>query len=100
MDQHVRGPDQLVDEPFRQEARRLRQPELNRGSAPALDRSAVPLVAALGEAFVERAPPLGNHQIRNCPRRMRGASSAQISNSVPTTSIWVDEYQSAPVCAP
>src|ERR1700680_3933127 len=37
---------------------------------------------------------------KNFPSRMICWSSTQISNFRPTTSIWVDESHSAPVCAP
>lgn len=46
-----------------------------------------------------RAPCL-RVQMRNCPARMMGMSSAQMSNCVPTTSICVEESHCAPVCAP
>src|SRR5271155_3843095 len=38
--------------------------------------------------------------IKNCPPRMICWPSTQMSKFRPTTSMWVDEYHSAPVCAP
>ncbi len=93
----------LGDEPVHQfpgeKTWRLGEMELDVPAALPLELGDERLVTGRRERFVELGAQMRN-QIRNRPFSMIFSSSTQMSKLVPTTSMWVDDHQVAPVWLP
>src|SRR5208282_3153493 len=92
-----------VEQQLRNEARSLGNAKANVGAAGLVQRLQELSVLFGRVVAVEFLAQHGNHaqaSIRKRPFSMICWPSTQMSKRVPTTSMWVLEYQVAPVCAP